>query len=97
MGYRGHINHGVVVFDEHAPLADGQQVTVEPVAPIEKIDPDRFWQKRTMEQLALEQGLGEPRPLEELIGNGASLWDNDADCDAFVHDIHDRRRLGMSP
>ena len=35
--YRGHVENGVVVLDEPAPLADGVEVRVEPVQ-----QPDRF-------------------------------------------------------
>jgi len=31
MGYRGHIQKGLVVFDEAVPLPDGTKVNVEPV------------------------------------------------------------------
>lgn len=32
MSYRGHIEHGVVVFDEPVALADGVVVCVEPIS-----------------------------------------------------------------
>ncbi len=31
MTYRGHVENGVVVFDEPAPLAEGAPVRVEPI------------------------------------------------------------------
>ena len=42
MTYRGHIQNGVVIFDDTVPLAEGTEVRVEPILPAGKTLADQF-------------------------------------------------------
>lgn len=44
-----------------------------------------------MEELAREQGIAAPRPLDEVMGAAADLWDGEEDFERFVKGIHERR------
>ncbi len=50
-----------------------------------------FWRKRAVDDLAAEQGIAVPQPLDEMIGAAADLWADDEEFDRFVQGIHDRR------
>ncbi len=56
-----------------------------------------FWQEKTLEQLAAEQGVKPIARLEEVLGKGADLWENDLDFENFVQGIYDRRREDREP
>ncbi len=56
------------------------------------LDPDAFWQPKTAEELAAEQGIDGPQDLDGLIGDGAELWDTDEEFDEFLRGIEARRR-----
>ncbi len=43
-----------------------------------------FWQEKTLEQLAAEQGVEPIRRLEDVLGKGSDLWNSDEDFDAFL-------------
>jgi hypothetical protein len=55
------------------------------------IPTDDFWQEKSLEQLAREQGLAQQRPVDQLIGRGRDLWDSDSQLEQFLADIHERR------
>ena len=55
------------------------------------IAPGNFWREHTLDELAAQQGITVPQPLDEMIGAAAELWDDDEDRDRFVQEIHDRR------
>lgn len=55
-----------------------------------------FWQEKTVDTLAHEQGVVIPQQVEDLIGRGADLWEDDADFDEFLSGIYERRRPGGS-
>ncbi|HEV2969725.1 MAG TPA: hypothetical protein VGY55_07025 [Pirellulales bacterium] len=42
MTYRGHVQNGVVVFDDSVALPDGMEVRVEPIPPLAKSLADQF-------------------------------------------------------
>jgi hypothetical protein len=43
-----------------------------------------FWHEKSLEELAAEQGVGPIRQLEEVWGQGAHLWDSEADFQEFL-------------
>jgi hypothetical protein len=51
----------------------------------------RFSERKSIEELAAEQGL-KPTMLEDILGKGADLWESDQDFARFVEDIYARRR-----
>ena len=48
-------------------------------------------QKRTVDELAAEQGIAVPQRLDEMNGVAAEFWNDDRDIDRFVQGIYDRR------
>src|SRR5207244_3854739 len=64
MNFQGHVERGVVIFDEPVSLPDGTEVRVEPVVPM----PGNFWQSLSLDELARRQGVGFPQQDEELLG-----------------------------
>ena len=50
-----------------------------------------FSERKPIEELAAEQGL-KPTMLEDILGKGADLWENDQEFERFVEDIYARRR-----
>jgi hypothetical protein len=75
MSYQGHVENGVVVFDEPAQLAEGTAVRVEPVVAA-TLD---FWQPRSLDQLAMSQGVSAPCSFDDLVGG----WPEDELDDGF--------------
>jgi hypothetical protein len=51
----------------------------------------RSSERKTIEELAAEQGL-KPTMLEDILGKGADLWENNQEFERFVEDIYARRR-----
>jgi len=97
MNYQGHIEAGVVVFDEPVALPDGTPVRVEALTtPPALPAPDEFWRKRTIEQLMAQQSISAPQRWEDVVGQGAALWDDDRQFDEFLRGIRDRRHEGIS-
>lgn len=55
------------------------------------VPPGNFWRERTIDELAVQQGIAVPQSLDQVIGAAAGLWEDDGDCDRFVQEIYDRR------
>ncbi len=53
-----------------------------------------FWKAKSPEELAAEQGVRPIGRLEEVLGKGAELWADDAELDAFLQALRERRRKG---
>jgi len=53
-----------------------------------------FWQHKTAEEIAKEQGKGPVTDLDKIIEGGKDLWDSDEELERFVADIYERRRQG---
>ena len=51
-------------------------------------------ERKTIEQLAAEQGVNLKGQYERLLGLGADLWESDEEFEEFVQGIYDRRREG---
>jgi len=64
MTYRGHMLNGVAVLDTPADLPDGTPVQIA----VERVD-SAFWQSKTLEDFAREQGVQPVRSLDELAGD----------------------------
>ena len=58
----------------------------------ENITPEDFWQEKSIDQLAEEQGIRPVERLEDVLGRHADLWERDEDFEAFVSGIYERRR-----
>lgn len=43
-----------------------------------------FWTRKSLDQLAGEQGIRPVEDLTSLVGAGADLWDDDEDFEAFL-------------
>src|SRR4051812_17376844 len=63
MIYQGHIEKGMVIFNEPVPLADGKAVRVEPVGSMAS----DFWQSLSLDELASRQGVDPPKSEDELF------------------------------
>jgi hypothetical protein len=63
-------------------------------APAPKGPPMDFWEAKTLEQLAAEQGVHAIERLEEVLGKGADLWRDDAELDSFLAALREQRRKG---
>lgn len=61
---------------------------IEPLAlegeTFDTIYSDSFWQEKTLEQLAEEQGIQSAQRFEELWGGASDLWTDDDDFEAFL-------------
>ena len=55
-----------------------------------------FWQHKTIEEIAKEQGKGLVTDLDKVIGQGKDLWDSDEEFERFVAGIYERRRQGRA-
>jgi hypothetical protein len=53
-----------------------------------------FWETKSIEDLAAEQGVRPINQLEEVLGKGANLWKDDSDLDEFLAGIRERRQKG---
>ncbi len=100
MSYQGHIEDGVVVFDEPVLLPDGTEVLVERAparsAPARRAAPDEFWRERSLEDLISEQGVAVVGRLEDVLGRGATLWESEHEFDEFLRNVRERRHEGMA-
>jgi hypothetical protein len=64
MRFQGHVENGRIVLDQPLPLPDGTPVRVEPITAA----PTDFWQSRSLEELAKDQGVSIPGSPEEQLG-----------------------------
>ena len=53
-----------------------------------------FWEQKTIEQLAAEQGISIPQDINQLLGAGKELWADDAEFEAFLEHLRESRRTG---
>jgi hypothetical protein len=53
-----------------------------------------FWQCKSAEQLAAEQGIGPVQDFDALFGAGKELWKDDADFEVFLEGLRESRRTG---
>jgi hypothetical protein len=74
MVYQGHIENGVVIFNQPVPLPNGTAVRVEPV-----LTEPGFWESPSLDELARRQGVAAPKSIEEMIGG----WPDDEIDDGF--------------
>jgi hypothetical protein len=75
MTYRGHIENGLVVLDLPAWLPDGTPVRIE----VEH-GAAAFWQNKSLEQLAREQGVKPCADPADLAGE----WPANESVDDFI-------------
>ncbi|MCY4028231.1 MAG: hypothetical protein OXH75_18195 [Acidobacteria bacterium] len=52
-----------------------------------------FWRERTLDEIAAQQGVSVPQPLDEMVGVAANLWDDDEDFNRFLRGLRDRRGI----
>lgn len=83
MVYRGHIKNGVAVLEGPVQLPDGTPVRIE----VERADAD-FWNGKTVEELAREQGVLPIERIEDL----AIDWPEEDSIDEFLALIREVRR-----
>jgi hypothetical protein len=79
----GHIQGGVAVPDTPVQLPDGTPVRIS-VLPVE----GAFWQNKTVEQLAQEQGVGPISNIEELAGD----WPPEDSMEEFLQFLREIRK-----
>jgi hypothetical protein len=65
--------------------------TPTPAPPSNAVD---FWQPRTLEELAAAQGVGPVDRPEELLGQGADFWADEAEFERFLAWLNESRRTG---
>lgn len=84
MSLDGHIQNGVVVFNEPVSLPNGTPVRVEAIgsAPVD------FWKGATLEELATQQGVVAPNADEDAGGG----WPEDELADGFENEVVRWRR-----
>ncbi len=58
--------------------------------------PAGFSERKSVAELAAEQGVRLEGQLERIMGAGADLWASDKEFSEFVQGIYDRRREGLS-
>ncbi len=58
--------------------------------------PAGFSERKSIVELAAEQGVRLEGQLERIMGAGADLWASDKEFEGFVRGIYDRRREGLS-
>lgn len=56
--------------------------------------PMDFWESKTLEELAAEQGVRPIEHLEEVLGRGADLWRDEAEWEAFLSALPESRQKG---
>ena len=55
-----------------------------------------FSERKSISELAAEQGVRLEGQLERIMGAGVNLWASDKEFEGFVQGIYDRRREGLS-
>jgi hypothetical protein len=89
MSFQGHVEKGVVIFDEPVPLPDGTPVLIEPLAP-QLAD---FWQSHSLSDLAHRQGVQLPQSVDDLLGG----WPVDEMDDDFDQAFREWRQSESRP
>ncbi len=56
-----------------------------------------FWQPKTTEELAKEQGVVPVADASRLFGQARDLWKDDEEFEEFVAGIYERRAEGGRP
>jgi len=51
-----------------------------------------FWEEKTLDQLVAEQGVEPIQRLDEILGAGAGLWEDDREFEEFLRGIYQRRK-----
>src|SRR5262249_36789215 len=87
MSYHGHMEKGMVIFDEPVWLPDGTKVRVEAVASAAT----DFWQALSLDELACRQGVPPPQGDEEYLGG----WPEDEVNDGFEEAVRHWRRCEL--
>jgi len=57
--------------------------------------PAGFSERKSIAELAAEQGVRLEGQLERIMGAGTDLWASDEEFNEFVQGIYDRRREGL--
>ena len=60
--------------------------------PFFPVTPQPMGKTKTIEELAAEQGVKLPQDLDELLGKGRDLWDDDEDFEQFLKWLNDPKR-----
>jgi uncharacterized protein (DUF2384 family) len=71
--------------------------TPDPSSPDDRALADKaaiFRRRKTIEELAAEQGVSLPQDLDAMIGEGKDLWDSDEEFEAWLEDLQEARREG---
>jgi len=55
-----------------------------------------FSQRKSIAELAAEQGVRLEGQLDRIMGAGVNLWASDKEFEGFLQGIYDRRREGLS-
>jgi len=76
-----------------------RRLTISDIEPVtegeegfEEITAEKFWQEKSIDQMAEEQGIRPVKRLEDVLGRHADLWGSDEEFEAFVNGIYERRR-----
>ena len=80
---------------EHPEMADVETVNGEHDQ--SSGSPGDFWRSPTIDEIAAQQAIAVPQPLDQVIGAAADMWKDDGDCDRFVRGLHDRRLVPRWP
>ena len=67
---------------------------LRPVKPRQPASHSDFWKTKSLEELAAEQGVPPIERLEDVLGQGAGLWSDDAELESFLAALRERRRKG---
>ena len=53
---------------------------------------ENFWNPKSAEQVAAEQGITQPQTLDQLTGAASNLWESDEDFQQFLWFLEHERR-----
>jgi len=62
-----------------------------PAALGEPVGWNEFWEEKSLDELAEKQGIGPAYSFNAFFGRGRDLWESDAELEAFVREIYERR------
>lgn len=77
----------------HHPKPASKRVTTERTG---VKSPAVFSERKSIAELAAEQGVRLEGQLKRIMGAGVNLWASDKEFEGFVQGIYDRRREGLS-